>query len=317
VVSTWRSELNLRERAFLSWLAPRGIVAAAVASLFAQSLAARGMAGGEQLQALVFMVIAVTVLVQGLTGGLVARALGLRRETNAGYAIFGANELGHTLGSLLRSAGETVVFLDSNPGACHVVEQDGFKVVFGNVLEERTLIRARIDDRAAAIGVTTNAEANLLFVRHALEDFKVPAAYVALGRDASGVSDAMVKKAGGRVLFGVGRDLELWALRLRRGLAPIESWRFAGGEASPSSPGLRTPENLLLPLLMSRKGRIRPVHDASDLRPRDVVRFAVFAERAEESRRWLEEAGWEAAETPAPEGAEEPPGAEAVRPGGS
>ena len=63
-LSTWKSGLTLREKAFLAWLAPRGIVAAAVASLFAETLAAEGIAGGDEIRALVFLVIAATVLVQ-------------------------------------------------------------------------------------------------------------------------------------------------------------------------------------------------------------------------------------------------------------
>ncbi len=77
-VCTLGSELDVREKTFLSWLAPRGIVAAAVSSLFARRLAEAGVEGGEALVALVFLVIAATVLVQGGTVGLVAERLGLR-----------------------------------------------------------------------------------------------------------------------------------------------------------------------------------------------------------------------------------------------
>lgn len=83
-VCTLGSELDVREKTFLSWLAPRGIVAAAVSSLFARRLAEAGVEGGEALVALVFLVIAATVLVQGGTVGLVAERLGLRRPGDEG-----------------------------------------------------------------------------------------------------------------------------------------------------------------------------------------------------------------------------------------
>lgn len=95
---TLGSDLTRKEKAFLAWLAPRGVVAAAVASLFAQTLDNAGMAGGRELRALVFLVIAITVNVQGSTGGLVASMLGLRRATRRGYLILGANALGHING---------------------------------------------------------------------------------------------------------------------------------------------------------------------------------------------------------------------------
>jgi len=298
ILSTRGSDLTWREKMFLSWLAPRGIVAAAVASLFAQGLTSAGMEGGRELQALVFMVIAVTVLVQGLTGGPVARLLGLKRTVNRGSAILGANELGHALGRLLRDSGEEVIFLDSNPTACHAVEQDGFRVVFGNVLEERTLLRAQLDDRASCIAVTPNEEANLLFARRALEEFKVPRAHVALARGSTGVSETIVQRAGGTVLFGVPRDLELWAIRLRRKTAPIEAWRLvnleravAGGDGRTHNP-LGTPENHCLPLVVRRGAKVFPANTEDRLQQGDVVHFAVFNERREEARAWLAERGW-------------------------
>jgi NhaP-type Na+/H+ or K+/H+ antiporter len=295
------SELTWREKAFLSWLAPRGIVAAAVASLFAQALNSHGLAGGRELQALVFMVIGITVLVQGLSGGAVAQRLGLRRVVNRGWAILGANELGHGLGRLLRDCGEEVVFLDSNPGACHVVEQDGFKVVYGNVLEERTLFRAQLDDRAACVAVTPNEEANLLFARRALEEFKVPRALVALARGSTGVSEAVVRRAGAQVLFGLPRDLELWALRLRRGTALIEMWRSVerrrtrGVERGHGHRPFDTPELLCLPLVVWRGERVFPVTCVAGIQVGDIVHFAVCRERLQEARAWLEAHGWVAA----------------------
>ena len=78
ILSTTGSELDRREKAFLSWVAPRGVVAAAVASLAAVILEESGIPGGAEIRALVFLTIAFTVVVQGGTGALVARMLGVR-----------------------------------------------------------------------------------------------------------------------------------------------------------------------------------------------------------------------------------------------
>jgi NhaP-type Na+/H+ or K+/H+ antiporter len=300
-LSTLGSDLTWRERAFLGWLAPRGIVAAAVASVSAQALYANGIAGGRELQAMVFLVIGVTVLIQGLTGGHVARRLGLRRPVNQGWAILGANELGHAVGRLLRDSGEEVIFLDSNPSACHAMEQDGFKVIFGNVLEERTLLRAQLDDREACIGVTPNEEANLLFARRALEESKLPRAHVALARGSGAVRESLVRRTGGSVLFGIPRDLELWAMRLRRGTASIEMWRAEQAErpGSTANRGSRrpweTPENLCIPLVVWRRDRVFPINGDDGILSGDIVHFAIFDERRYEARAWLERNGWTAA----------------------
>jgi len=301
LASTWGSDLTLRERAFLSWIAPRGVVAAAVASLFVQTISAevargdpRGVwAGSEQLQAMVFMVIGGTVLVQGLSGGLVARLLDVRRPDNRGYAILGANELGHALGRLLRDCGEEVMFLDGNPQACHTVEQDGFKVVYGNVLLGRTLFRARLEDRAACIAVTPNEEANLLFAHQAIREFKVPRLYVALANGA-GSGHSVVGQTGAHTLFGAPRDLELWALRMRRGTAAIEIWRYAGlpdGEP-PTTPPFDNTDTRVLPLVTWRGKRVFPVNADDGLCEGDIVHFALFEDAKEEARQWLAERGW-------------------------
>jgi NhaP-type Na+/H+ or K+/H+ antiporter len=300
-VSTIGSDLTLRERGFLAWIAPRGVVAAAVASLFVQTISAevargdsRGVwAGGEQLQAMVFLVIGGTVLVQGLSGGLVARLLGVRRPTNRGYAILGANELGHALGRLLRDCGEEVMFLDGNPQACHAVEQDGFKVIYGNVLLERTLFRARVEDRAACIAVTPNEEANLLFAHQAIREFKVPRLYVALA-NGQGTGESVVGRAGARTLFGAPRDLELWALRMRRRTASIEIWRYAGRpeEVPVDAPPFDNTETRLLPLVTWRGKRVFPVNAEDGLREGDIVHFALFDEAKVEAQQWLLDHGW-------------------------
>jgi NhaP-type Na+/H+ or K+/H+ antiporter len=109
------TDVSVNEKLFLSWLAPRGIVAAAVASLFAIELGAVDIAGGEPLRALVFLVIAVTVTVQGLSGGLVARALGVKRPSHSGVLLLGANRIALAIAELLQNGGERVTMIDANP----------------------------------------------------------------------------------------------------------------------------------------------------------------------------------------------------------
>jgi NhaP-type Na+/H+ or K+/H+ antiporter len=292
------SPLTWRERAFVAWLSPRGVVAAAVASLFAQVLGGMEFEGGNDLRALVFMVIAGTVVIQGLSGGLVARALDLRRPTNTGTVILGGNPLGHAIGKLLRDAGEEVVFVDNSPVACEAVKQDGFQVVWGNAIEERTLRRARMDDRRSCVTVTPNEEINFIVGREAHHEFKVPRCHVAVRRDQSTVQRKLVRQADCTVLFGKPRDLDLWIVRKRRDLAPVETWTLAEPErAGDGVEVFETPEALLLPLVVVRKDRTRPVHGGDPFRKGDSVHFAVFSERRDEAAGWLREHGWVEAES--------------------
>lgn len=81
LISTWNQGLKWQQQLFLSWVAPRGIVAASLASLFAVSLTKQGINGGDSIKALVFLTIMMTVFFQGLTAGWVASLLNLRLKS--------------------------------------------------------------------------------------------------------------------------------------------------------------------------------------------------------------------------------------------
>ncbi|SVA69568.1 uncharacterized protein METZ01_LOCUS122422, partial [marine metagenome] len=105
--STTRSHLSLNQKLLISWIAPRGIVAAAIASLIVIELNSHGFLG-DQLRALVFLLIIMTVLSAGLTGGFAASILELKRKKNSGWIILGAHEVARLLARLLKIYGDEV-----------------------------------------------------------------------------------------------------------------------------------------------------------------------------------------------------------------
>ena len=293
---TYGSDLTVREKLFLSWMGPRGIVAAAVASLFAQELSGGGMEVGQELRAMVFLVIAVTVLVQGILGGLVAKLLGVRRPSNNGYVILGANEVGLLLGRLFREAGQEVVFLDSNADKAHEAEVAGFRALFGTGFAESVLLRAELDDRAGCVAVTPNEEVNLLFARRAQEFSKIKRVWVALQRGHLSVTKRMVKHAKASVLFVEPRDIELWALRLARKTATIECWRRIPSSALIPEERKELYADLrdtLLPVAVRRSGQLIPVDEQLTFRKKDELFTVVFNDQCERAHNWLHSRGWE------------------------
>jgi hypothetical protein len=267
-VSTLGSELDLRERAFLAWVAPRGVVAAAVATLFGTVLEAQGMAGAAEFRALVFLTIAVTVLVQGGSAPLVARLLGVRLPGRDVVFVLGANELGLALGALLREGGRAVTFLDSNPVHTRSAEERGFGVVFGNALLHSTLARARLERAAAVVGLTPNDEANSLFAREAAEEFDVPLSYVAIGRRERAIDPRILERQRSRALFGGPTDVERWCTRLRHGTARTVRAKVRGG-ALDRAEAAATDQVLLL--ASRRGGAWVPFHAATELAPGDEL----------------------------------------------
>ena len=141
-LATRRTKLPTRERVFIGAIAPRGIVAAAIASITAATLEAQGLEGGAALRALVFSTIAGTVVLSGLLAYPLAWLLDLQLPQRDRVAIFGARGLGLPLADALRAGGVPVLFIESDPKRSEVAEQAGHTVVFGDPLDDRTMQRA-------------------------------------------------------------------------------------------------------------------------------------------------------------------------------
>jgi hypothetical protein len=294
MVSTHRSSLTFKEKSFLAWMAPRGIVAAAVASLFAQRLDAAGISGGTEIRTMVFCVIAATVAIQGLSGGLVAGLLGVQRPSNSGYVILGASPLGIALAQIFKNSGQEVVLLDSSPAACTAAAAAGHRVLFGNALSDSLLMRAQPDSRAGCLAVTPNEEVNLMFARRCKETFKVPNVWVALKSGRASITPMMVDKLGAHILFGRARRTDLWSVRIERGLTVLETWvaddkiSLAESSDQPSSAMLKS----FLPLAVKRNKQIAPVGDKLSFNKGDEVSLLVFRPQASEVAEWLRSHSW-------------------------
>ena len=290
--STVGLDLPWRQRAFLAWVAPRGIIAAAVSALFAERLEAAGIPGGLDLRALIFLVIVMTVVLQGLTAKPLAQLLGLSRPSNQGYAILGAHALGRILAGRLRQAGQPVVLLDGDPDHCEAAKDEGFDVIYGNALEEREQRAARMESRRTVIGLLASNALNLRFVDRARTEYQVPHAMVAMSTGRGQVEKDALAREDVRLVFGSRRDVDLWDLRLRRELAVLETWRRESEEETGAADLPRETHNRLLPLLRHRGDQWSLVDEKTGFEQNDEVEWLVFAEQAEDGRRWLRDNGW-------------------------
>jgi NhaP-type Na+/H+ or K+/H+ antiporter len=301
-LSTLGSKLSWRERALLAWLAPRGIVAAAVASVTAVALDLQGIGGGVQLRALVFLTIAVTVTLAGFTAGPAAALLRQRLPGRDIVAILGARGLGILLGRELRSAGVSVIFLDSNPESCRRAEDEGFAVVFGDALQERTLQRARFDLVGDVVGATSNQMLNSIFVSRSRERFAVPRGYVSVARPDSGLAPELVKSEEAVVLYDGPQDAARWEVRARHRDVEVEHWLF-GGPADGADDGKSQPASAneqFVMLMILRGGKALLMQEGLELKKGDVASIAVHVAEREEAHRGLERLGWSPQEEPTP-----------------
>ena len=132
-LSALGSPLKNNERAFIAWMAPRGIVAAATSSTFALGLSQAGVGGGsEKLIPITFVVIVATALIYGLSGAPVAKALGVSRTGPGGVLIIGASRVARAIARALNERGVTAVIWTSNHELEKAAGDEGLTVYRGD-----------------------------------------------------------------------------------------------------------------------------------------------------------------------------------------
>jgi NhaP-type Na+/H+ or K+/H+ antiporter len=170
-ISTVGSGLKWRERIFLAWVAPRGIVAAAVASLFGLELESAGVEGGSALVAYTFFMIVSAGFLYGLTAGRVARFLGVQQNAAQGVLFLGAHQVARSLAQQVQKAGFRVLLVDTNWGNVSAAKLDGLPVYYGNILSEHLVEDVDLDGIGRLFAMTPNDEANSLAALRFSEHF--------------------------------------------------------------------------------------------------------------------------------------------------
>ncbi|MGC6455641.1 MAG: cation:proton antiporter [Coraliomargaritaceae bacterium] len=169
LISARGTSLNWREKTLLSWVAPRGVVAASMASLFALSLGQQENPVGdpELMESFVYSVICATVLLQGLSAGLFARLLGLQRPAPNDWLFIGAHHLGRKLAhTLIQKHDQSVILVDTNARNIQLAREEGLLALQHNGIQAEELY----DDEEALYGIgyvlalTDNVELNQLIM---------------------------------------------------------------------------------------------------------------------------------------------------------
>jgi len=170
-LSTIGSQLPLNKRLFLSWIAPRGIVAAAVSALFAFELLEMGYEEARILEPLTFLVIIGTVVIQGSTAKLVANRLGVSEADPQGVLLMGSHRAGRELARALQSEQITVRLVDTNLNSIVNARLEGLNAYHGNILREFTESDLDLSGIGHLLALTRNDEANALACKHLEDEF--------------------------------------------------------------------------------------------------------------------------------------------------
>ncbi|MBU2907458.1 MULTISPECIES: sodium:proton antiporter [Arenibacter] len=167
-LSTMGSNLNFREKLFISWVGPRGIVAAGIASLFGSKLILRGEPGAEYITPLVFMIVLGTVLLNASTARFMAKLLGVFLEKSEGILIIGASKVPRLIASYLKKNNRHVVLIDNNQNNIEKAKNLGLEAFVANIYSDALTDNIELNDVGYLMALTGNSDIN----EYAIETFK-------------------------------------------------------------------------------------------------------------------------------------------------
>ncbi len=159
-LSTTGSSLKPNEKLFISWVGPRGIVAAGIASLFGTKLVNDGVAGAEYITPLVFAVVLVTVLLNATTARLFARMVGVFLKTSEGILIVGATKVSRLIGSYLEKNKRHVVLVDTNSNNIDTAKELGLEAINASIFTGDLTDNIELNDVGYLVAMTGNDEIN-------------------------------------------------------------------------------------------------------------------------------------------------------------
>jgi len=166
LAAAFRSKLSISERVFLAWIAPRGIVAAAISSLFAIRLESAGFTDARLLVPLTFTIIIGTVLLQSFTALPLARWLKVTESEPPGVLIVGANLVARRIGSALKNHGIRVLLADTGWEQVRAAEDEGLEVYHGSPFSEHADRRMNLTGIGRMFALTPYESVNVAAVMH-------------------------------------------------------------------------------------------------------------------------------------------------------
>jgi NhaP-type Na+/H+ or K+/H+ antiporter len=262
IVSTWNSSFTWRQKAFLSWCAPRGIVAASVASLFSILLTERGVNGGESNKALVFLTIAMTVFIQGLSAKLLAKILGLDQSDISGLVVVGGNPIGILVARLFQANGQRVALIDTSAELCKQAMEYDIPAFVSNGLNSRSLAEAGLDAMGTFVALTINTDVNIVIAQLALKEFNPPKVFAVYVKEASPENDSDRNgEAAIQQAFSARVPIKTWNQYILQREVRVGEFLLTEEELSEQLNRFNTMFNagILLPLLFERKSQLQIV----------------------------------------------------------
>ncbi|MGO2343235.1 cation:proton antiporter [Vibrio litoralis] len=203
-IATIGSSLNFKEKFFIAWVAPRGIVAASISSLFAIKLVDSGVEGASLLVPLTFMVIVGTVVLQSITARPLANALSLSEPSPRGFLIVGANDVGRTFATALQKYGYRIVITDSNWEYIRKARMQGLETYYGNPISSHAEEYLDLIGIGNLIAVTPDKHFNVVAAKYFMAEFSERRVFFLNGKSKENQHEKhrLAEEKHGRTLLG-------------------------------------------------------------------------------------------------------------------
>ncbi|MDO7172099.1 cation:proton antiporter [Mariniflexile sp. AS56] len=159
-VSTFKSSLKFNEKVFISWVGPRGIVAAGIASLFGLKLSKNGIVDAEYITPLVFMIVLGTVLLNATTARPFAKLIGVFLKRSEGILIVGASHFSRLIAQYLEENGRHVVLIDSNQTNIKLALKAGLEAMDTDIYSDNLADNIELNDVGFLMAMTGSADIN-------------------------------------------------------------------------------------------------------------------------------------------------------------
>lgn len=177
------SNLKFNEKLFISWVGPRGIVAAGIASLFGSKLISRGEPGAEFITPLVFMIVLGTVLLNATTARMFAKIVGVFLTKSEGIIIIGASLVSRLIGSYLQKNNRHVVLVDNNRTNVAKAEKEGLDAITSNIYTDNLSDHVELSDVGYLMALTGNSDINQYAIDYFKNQFGESGAYRLVNTD--------------------------------------------------------------------------------------------------------------------------------------
>jgi len=265
-LTTINTSLALREKLFLTWMAPRGIIAAATASLFTIILVEDHFPQAEALETIIFLVILSTVVLQGLTVGPVANLLKVNALPRDGYLLVGVHPFSIAIAHHFKQIGIPVKLIDNNTEFVEEAKKLDMDVHECNIMDEEELKMLGLERIGTMVALTANDQTNTMVCRLGRKLLGMESAYQVVNTFLSDITDDVLLNFEGKLAFDMKISVKALNEKLLTGRLTVQRFTL-------QKRGNRfvTPENIFIPLFFIDKGQARVAENDEKILSPDMI----------------------------------------------